>query len=148
MLARIFAIEGPVQHREAPRWDLMIVLRRLMMPPFEPMNMASLADMTRKLAFLLTLALAKMNSEVWAFSADVRLHIMQLPCRFCQALWLKRWIRVSQRPTRLLGRPQPQMYPPVSLNQYTLVNKTFYIYASRPHKQFIKYFTPKLSSQH
>ena len=38
----------------------------------EPMNMASLADMTRKLAFLLTLASAKRNSEVWAFSADVR----------------------------------------------------------------------------
>ena len=43
-----------------------------MRPPFEPMNMASLADMTRKLAFLLTLASAKRNSEVWAFSADVR----------------------------------------------------------------------------
>ena len=43
-----------------------------MKPPFEPMNMASLADMTRKLAFLLTLASAKRNSEVWAFSADVR----------------------------------------------------------------------------
>ena len=39
---------------------------------YEPMNMASLADMTRKLAFLLTLASAKRNSEVWAFSADVR----------------------------------------------------------------------------
>ena len=32
--------------------------------------------------------------------------------------------------TRLLGRPQPQMYPPVALNQYTLVNITHkhYIY--------------------
>ena len=72
MLVRNFAIERPVQHREAPRWDLMVVLRLLMKPPFEPMNMASLADMTRKLAFLLTLATAKRNSEVWAFSADVR----------------------------------------------------------------------------
>ena len=72
MLVRNFAIERPVQHREAPRWDLMIVLRFLMKPPFEPMNMASVADMTRKLAFLLTLATAKRNSEVWAFSADVR----------------------------------------------------------------------------
>ena len=44
----------------------------LMKPPFEPMNMASLADMTRKLAFLLALDSAKRNSEVWAFSADVR----------------------------------------------------------------------------
>ena len=48
-----------MQHREAPRWVLMVVLRRLMRPPFEPMNMASLADMTIKLAFLLTLASAK-----------------------------------------------------------------------------------------
>ena len=70
MLVRNFAIERPVQHREAPRWDLMVVLRLLMKPPFEPMNMASLADMTRKLAFLLTLASAKRNSEVWAFGQD------------------------------------------------------------------------------
>ena len=35
-----------------------------------------------------------------------------------------------QNVTRLLGRPQLQMYPPVALNQYTLVNKTpkHYIY--------------------
>ena len=72
MLVRNFAIERPVQHREVPRWDLMVVLRLLMKPPFEPMNMASLADMTRKLGFLLTLASAKRNSEVWAFSPDVR----------------------------------------------------------------------------
>ena len=32
--------------------------------------------------------------------------------------------------TRLLGRSQPQMYPPVTLNQHTLVNRTHkhYIY--------------------
>ena len=47
--------------------------------------------------------------------------------------------------TRLLGHPQPQIYPPVTLNQYTLVNR-IYIYASRPHKQFKIDFTPKLSS--
>ena len=52
--------------------------------------------------------------------------------------------------TRLLGRPQPQMYPPVALNQYTWVNRThkhFFIYASRPHENFEIDFTPKLSSQ-
>ena len=38
---------------------------------FEPMNVCSLADMTRKTAFLLTLASAKRHSEVWAFSANV-----------------------------------------------------------------------------
>ena len=36
------------------------------------MNKASISDITRKTAFLLTLATAKRNSEVWAFSADVR----------------------------------------------------------------------------
>ena len=47
--------------------------------------------------------------------------------------------------TRLLGRPQPQMYPPVALNQYTeLIN--IFIYASRPHENFEIDFTPKLSS--
>ena len=37
--------------------------------------------------------------------------------------------------TRLLGRPQPQMYPPVALNQYTLVNRTHkhYIYMLHKH---------------
>ena len=34
--------------------------------------------------------------------------------------------------TRLLGRPQPQMYPPVALNQYTWVNRT--------HKHFLYMF--------
>ena len=50
--------------------------------------------------------------------------------------------------TRLLGRPQPQMYPPVALNQYTLFNRThkhfIYIYASRPHK--LLKITPKLNN--
>ena len=52
--------------------------------------------------------------------------------------------------TRLLGRPQPQMYPPVALNQYTWVNRTpkhFFIYALRPHEKLEIDFTPKLSSQ-
>ena len=46
---------------------------------------------------------------------------------------------INQRPassTRLLGRPQPQMYPPVALNQYTWVNRThkhfIYIYFKAP----------------
>ena len=50
----------------------------------------------------------------------------------------------------MLGRPQPQMYPPVALNQYKWVNRThkhFFIYASMPHENFEIDFTPKLSSQ-
>ena len=70
-LIRSFSIERPRTVRETPRWDLSLVLRFLMRHPFEPMNVCSLADLTRKTAFLLTLASAKPNSEVWAFSADV-----------------------------------------------------------------------------
>ena len=70
-LIRSFSIERPRTVRETPRWDLYLVLRFLMRHPFEPMNVCSLADLTRKTAFLLTLASAKRNSEVWAFSADV-----------------------------------------------------------------------------
>ena len=50
--------------------------------------------------------------------------------------------------TRLLGRPQPQMYPPVALNQYTWVNRTHkisYIYF-KAHTNFEIDFTPKLAS--
>ena len=45
-------------------------------------------------------------------------------------IFLVAWIR--SRKTRLLGHPQPQMYPPVALNQYTLVNRT--------HKHYIYMF--------
>ena len=81
MLVKILPLSAPFQHREAPKWDLMIVLMRLMRPPFEPMNWL----IWQEISFLLTLASAKRNSEVWAFSAVVR-------------FGLKRWTRVSQRP--------------------------------------------------
>ena len=54
--------------------------------------------------------------------------IMSRPVIYCQ-------IALSPPPplnnirTRLLGRPQPQMYPPGALNQYTWVNIT--------HKHFL-----------
>ena len=47
--------------------------------------------------------------------------------------------------TRLLGRPQPQMYPPVTLNQYTWVNR-IHKHFLRPHAKFEIDFTPKPSS--
>ena len=70
-LIRYFSIERPRTFRETPGWVFALVLHFLMRHPFEPMNVCSLADLTRKTAFLLTLASAKRNSEVWAFSADV-----------------------------------------------------------------------------
>ena len=45
--------------------------------------------------------------------------------------------------TRLLGRPQPQMYPPVALNQYTWVNRTHkhlkYIYMLQGPTNILKF---------
>ena len=46
---------------------------------------------------------------------------------------LQRYLHIktlNSEETRLLGRPQAQMYPPVALNQHTLVNRTHkhYIY--------------------
>ena len=51
-------------------------------------------------------------------------YILMYKASICDHLWS---LHVE---TRLLGRPQPQMYPPVALNQYTLVNRTHkhYIY--------------------
>ena len=42
--------------------------------------------------------------------------------------------------TRLLGRPQPQMYPPVALNQYTWVNRTnkHYLYMLQGPMKILK----------
>ncbi len=70
-LIQSFSIERPIARRSVPRWDLMIVLRHLMRAPYEPMSGSSLADLTRKTAFLVALASAKRTSELWAFSANV-----------------------------------------------------------------------------
>lgn len=70
-LIKGFSIERPITHRQIPRWDLNIVLRHIMREPYEPMATSSIASLTKKTAFLLTLATAKRNSEVWAFSANV-----------------------------------------------------------------------------
>ena len=47
------------------------------------------------------------------------------------------------RSTRLLGRPQPQMYPPVALNQYTWVNRTHkhFLYMLQGPVQILKYIS-------
>ena len=39
-------------------------------------------------------------------------------------VYLLQWFTITII-TKLLGRPQPQMYPPVALHQYTWVNRTF-----------------------
>ena len=49
--------------------------------------------------------------------------------------------------SRLLGRPQPQMYPPVALNQYTWVNRThkFFLYMLQGPMKILKSRGTKVS---
>ena len=99
-LIRYFSIERPrtvSMVRETPGLVFALVLRFLMRHPFEPMNLCSLADLTRKTAFLLTLASAKRNSEVWAFSADV---VFGLDKQSATLRFLPGFIAKTQKPDR------------------------------------------------
>ena len=52
-----------------PAWDLPRALRLLAEPPFEPLDQASLLDLTRKTAFLVAAACGRRVSEIHALSA-------------------------------------------------------------------------------
>ena len=54
--------------------------------------------------------------------------------------WYENEINICITITRLLGRPQPQMYPPVTLNQYTWVNRTHkhFLYMLQGPKKILK----------
>ena len=53
-----------------PDWDLSVVLRTLMRPPFEPLSSCELKYLTLKTVFLLAFATAARRSELHAFSKD------------------------------------------------------------------------------
>ena len=71
-LAALFAnyrIERPVKENNFPKWDLGVVLRDLMEPPYEPINNTQevpLLLISRKTAFLLLLASGARRGEVHA----------------------------------------------------------------------------------
>ena len=70
-LLRSFRVEAPVRSVTPPSWDLLKVLVFLKSPVFEPLNQASLRDLTRKIRFLTALASAKRVSELQALSRSV-----------------------------------------------------------------------------
>ena len=51
-----------------PTWDLIKVLNSLRLPPYEPLEQASLRDLSKKTLFLLALATAKRVGELQALS--------------------------------------------------------------------------------
>ena len=51
-LLRSFCLERPLPSSRVPPWDLLLVLRFLRGPPFEPLSSCSLWDLTQKVLFL------------------------------------------------------------------------------------------------
>jgi hypothetical protein len=76
-----------------PTWDLNMVLNALLEPPYEPLEKASLKNVTIKTAFLIAITSAKRGSEIHAL--DVR----------------EEWCRV--RPTGAYLRTNPFFLPKV-----------------------------------
>ena len=60
--------------RQAPDWDLSLVLRRLRLPPFEPLSTCSLQLLTWKTVFLFALASGKRRGEIHALLLDSFAH--------------------------------------------------------------------------
>ena len=70
-LLRSFRLERPLPSSRVPPWDLLVVLRFLRGPPFEPLATSSLRSLTQKVLFLLSLATARRVGELQAMSRDV-----------------------------------------------------------------------------
>lgn len=70
-LIRSFDLELPPHDHSVPKWDISVVLKYLLKPPFEPLASASRESITLKTVFLVALATAKRVSELQAISAAV-----------------------------------------------------------------------------
>ena len=70
--------QRPVARPLAPQWDLLLVLRALGEPPFEPLSQISLKFLSLKTALLLALTSAKRVSDLCALSVSPScLHIRE-----------------------------------------------------------------------
>ena len=67
-LVRSFKIEIPIRPVWPPPWDLEVVLRFLRSSTFEPLSSLSLHSLTKKVLFLVSLAMAKRVGELQALS--------------------------------------------------------------------------------
>ena len=68
-MLRNFLIKKPPTRKLAPQWSLVLVLRALQKPPFEPLESVSLKALSCKTAFLVALASGSRSSEIHAFGA-------------------------------------------------------------------------------
>ena len=67
-LLRSFRLAAPCRPLRPPAWDLAAVLTYLNSAVFEPLRVASLRNLTKKVLFLLALATAKLVGELQALS--------------------------------------------------------------------------------
>ena len=72
-LVRSFKIKIPVRLVRPPPWDLEMVLRFLRSSNFEPLSSLSLRSLTKKVLFLISLAMGKRVGELQALSRVVSL---------------------------------------------------------------------------
>ena len=66
-IARLIASfyrDKPKRSSKIPKWNLSVVLHRLLQPPFEPQDEADVKFLTWKVVFLLALASGKRRSEI------------------------------------------------------------------------------------
>ena len=63
-LIRFFKVEAPPHVVCPPPWDLSLLLRCLTSPLFEPLHFCSLRNLTKKVLFLVALAIAKYVGEL------------------------------------------------------------------------------------
>ena len=65
-----FHRDHPKSSRNLPKWNLSVVLKKLIKAPFEPMKVTDLKHLTLKTAFLLALASGKHRSEIHVWVAN------------------------------------------------------------------------------
>ncbi len=71
MLFQSLDLKRPTTMSTVPKWDLAFVLRHLTGPPYEPLHLATLKDLTYKTVFLLGLASAKRIGELHALTNEI-----------------------------------------------------------------------------
>ena len=70
-IAKACARQVPRMINRTPSWNVDVVLKALTCPPFEPLRLASIRDLTKKTIFLVALATARRVSELQALSNKV-----------------------------------------------------------------------------
>lgn len=109
-------------------WNLDVVLKWLMSEKFEPMDSASLRDLTRKTLFLVLLATAKRISEIHALDKRVGFSASKAICSFKLFFMAKNetpshpWPRSFEIPSlsELVGKEQERFLCPVRALKYYL----------------------------